>query len=84
MMRRISNMFTWNHRVIFVENDDPDYSTYRFVEVHYDENNKPQAYGEPFMVGNTPEEMQELVDRLQKALTQPVLTETDFEEASDE
>lgn len=71
-------MFTWNHRVFFEANDDPDYSTYRFVEVHYDKKGKPTSYGEPFMVGNTPEEMQELVNRLQKALTQPVLTETDF------
>ncbi len=76
-------MFTWNHRVIFEANDDPDYSTYRFVEVHYDENNKPTSYGEPFMVGNTTEEMQELVDRLQKALTQPVLTDKDFNEEND-
>jgi hypothetical protein len=46
--------------------------------VHYDKKDKPSSYGEPFMVGNTPEEMQELVDRLQKALTQPVLTTADF------
>jgi hypothetical protein len=71
-------MFTWNHRVIFEANDDPDFSIYRFVEVHYDKKGKPTSHGEPFMVGNTPEEMQELVNRLQKALTQPVLTDKDF------
>ena len=71
-------MFTWNHRVIFEENEDPDFSTYRFVEVHYGKKDKPKGYGEPFMVGNTLEEMQELVDRLQKALAQPILTDKDF------
>lgn len=71
-------MFTWNHRVLFQANDDPDFSTYRFVEVHYDEKGKPTGYGEPFLLGNTPEEMQELIDRLQKALTQPVVTPSDF------
>lgn len=71
-------MFTWNHRVVFEANDDPDFATYRFVEVHYGKKNKPTSYGEPFMVGNTLEEMQELVDRLQKALAQPILTDKDF------
>jgi hypothetical protein len=71
-------MFTWNHRVLFEANDDPDFSTYRFVEVNYDKKKRPTSYGEPFMVGNTPDEMQELLDRLQVALAQPVLTIADF------
>jgi len=71
---------TWNHRVFYEHNDDPDFATYRFIEVHYLENDKPEGYGEPFMVSDTTKGLEELLDRLQLALKQPVLTDKDFKQ----
>jgi hypothetical protein len=71
---------TWNHRVFYDHNDDPDLASYRFVEVYYESENKPEAYGEPFMSSDTKEGLQVLINRLQKALAEPQLTSADFKE----
>ena len=69
----------WNHRVINCpsENGGEDYFT--FKEVYYDDDQKPYAYGNPFIGGDDIEELQALVNRLNKALEQPVLHEKEFE-----
>jgi hypothetical protein len=59
------------------ENGGDDYFT--FKEVYYDDQDRPDAYSDPFMGGDDIDEMQGLLARLQKALTQPVLHETDFQ-----
>jgi hypothetical protein len=59
------------------ENGGDDYFT--FKEVYYDDQDRPDAYSNPFMGGDTIDEMQGLLARLQKALSQPVLHENDFQ-----
>jgi hypothetical protein len=59
------------------ENGGDDYFT--FKEVYYDDQDRPDAYSDPFMGGDTIDEVQELLVRLSKALTQPVLHENDFQ-----
>lgn len=71
--------FTWNHRVI--RHVDPWGDVYyTFAEVHYDENDKPEAYTNVCMVGDSVSEMQQLADRLLTATAQPVLEATIFEQ----
>jgi hypothetical protein len=69
----------WNHRVINCPSEnggDEDFFT--FKEVYYDEEDRPESYSDPFMCGDTIEELHELVDRLKTALDRPVLHERDF------
>ena len=70
----------WNHRVMNCpsENGGEDYFT--FKEVYYNiYTKKPESYSDPFMGGDTLEELQELVKRLEKALGNPPLHEKEFE-----
>jgi hypothetical protein len=58
------------------ENGGEDYFT--FKEVYYDDQDRPDAYGNPFMGGDDIDEVQELLMRLHTALQKPVLHENDF------
>lgn len=49
-----------------------------FKEVYYDDKGKPYAYSEPYMCGDDLDELRLLLLRLEKALGEPVLHETDF------
>jgi hypothetical protein len=68
----------WNHRVVNCpsENDGDDFFTFR--EVYYDEEDRPETYSDPFMCGDTIEELHVLVARLSAALEKPTLHEGDF------
>jgi hypothetical protein len=70
----------WNHRVVNCpsENGGDDYFT--FKEVYYDDQDRPDAYSNPFMGGDSIDEVQELLMRLHTALQKPVLHENDFGE----
>jgi hypothetical protein len=69
----------WNHRLINCpsENGGEDYFT--FKEVYYDDQDRPDAYSNPFMGGDSIDEVQELLMRLHTALQKPVLHENDFQ-----
>ena len=76
----------WNHRVIKIDiefESDGEIvkeSYFQFAEVYYDDKtNEPFTHCEPHMMGDTIEELQQTVARLQEATTQPVLTEEDFQ-----
>lgn len=65
---------TWNHRVIKTGEE------YHLAEVYYNEGGKPNGWGEPFMLAESMEGLQELLVQLKDALNRPVLdTEEDFE-----
>ena len=68
----------WNHRLMNCpsENAGDDYFT--FKEVYYDDQDRPDAYSNPFMGGDSIDEVQELLMRLHTALQKPVLHENDF------
>jgi hypothetical protein len=51
---------------------------YTFKEVYYTDD-KPHSYSEPFMCGDSVDELKELLQRLEKALGEPALHEKDFE-----
>jgi hypothetical protein len=59
------------------ENGGDDYFT--FKEVYYDDQDRPDAYSNPFMGGDSIDEVQELLMRLHTALQKPVLHENDFQ-----
>lgn len=64
----------WNHRVVRTVDDETLEVTLRIAEVYYNsDTDKPFSYSEPFLVGETLEELTETVDRMKAALAQPVL-----------
>ena len=70
----------WNHRVVNCPSENGGDDLYTFKEVYYDDEDKPNAYSEPFMCGDSIDEVQELLMRLHTALQKPVLHENDFGE----
>lgn len=73
----------WNHRVIRFNTKDEG-EKLMIAEVYYDEKNKPMSYGEPFMLGDNMGELKELVARLDKCLTQPIIDATEFPNQGEE
>jgi len=68
----------WNHRVMNCPSENGGEDLLLFKEVYYDEEGKPDSYSEPFMCGDDLDELRLLLRRLEKALSEPVLHETDF------
>ena len=66
----------WNHRIVRVK--DGTETILKFAEVFYNEDGSLMAHGDPFMHGDTIEELRQTAERLLKATSQPVLDETDF------
>ena len=71
----------WNHRVMNCPSENGGEDCFLFKEVYYDDKGVAHSYGNPFMGGDTFEELQELVDRFKTALGNPVLHEKEFENA---
>ena len=69
----------WNHRVVNCPSENGGDDLYTFKEVYYTDD-KPHSYSEPFMCGDSIDEVQELLMRLHTALQKPVLHENDFGE----
>jgi hypothetical protein len=73
-------MGTWNHRVVEMASEPEKLLGLR--EVYYDEKGRPFAHGDPFLCGETPEELRLVLARLLQAIDMPMLKETDFPEES--
>ena len=71
----------WNHRVMNCPSENGGEDLYTFKEVYYTDD-KPHSYSEPFMCGDSVDELKEMVQRLEKALGEPALHEKDFEGAA--
>lgn len=70
-------MAYWNNRVVReIECGEP---VYVLAEVYYD-NDEPFGYRPAVLVAETIEEMQEIADRLLKAVSQPVLEASDMQD----
>jgi hypothetical protein len=79
----MSAEFVWDNRVI--RHVDPwGDVTYLFAEVTYDENDKPDAYTTVCMVSEDLDGMLRILERLQTALTQPILEAKDFPQNNQE
>ena len=63
----------WNHRVIRLVDAETLEITLMIAEVYYNDKGKPYAYGEPFLTGETLDDLTETLNRLQAARLQPVL-----------
>ena len=67
----------WNHHLVRLA--DGDAPVFCIREVYYNDNGQPTGHIEPFMHGDTVEEMEEMVRRMGVAVSLPVLNdETDF------
>jgi hypothetical protein len=68
----------WNHRLMNCPSENGGKDFYVFKEVFYDDQDRPDAYSNPFMGGDDIDEVRELLVRLSVALSLPVLHENDF------
>lgn len=66
----------WEYRVI--KCDDEDLEPYRFVEVYYEDDGTLMGYCEIRPFGKTIEALREELEVISTALSQPVLSESDF------
>lgn len=68
----------WNHRLVDMTDENNGEQLYAIREVHYDDDGKPMGHGEPFMCGESMDEIYELLDRLEEAVKHPALKPEDF------
>jgi hypothetical protein len=72
----------WNHRLVRITTREETYLC--LCEVFYNDSGQPTGHSEPFMHGDTVEEMEELVRRMGVAVSRPVLDDaTDFDNPTD-
>jgi len=76
-------MMHWNHRVVEFVDEYGD-KWFSIQEVHYDDNNKPTGYCDPFVGSETLEGLEEVVARMYEAIAEPILKAKDFKENADE
>lgn len=58
-------------------------TTYRFVEVYYEDDGTASSYSEPFLVGDDVDELRSVAARLAAACDQPVLDASEFPDSPD-
>ena len=68
----------WNHRLMNCPSDNGGDDFFVFKEVFYDDQDRPDGYSNPFMGGDSIDEVRELLVRLSVALSLPVLHEDEF------
>lgn len=67
----------WNHRLVRITDNGETF--FAIQEVYYNDAGEPTGHGDPFMHGDSMEEIETLVRRMGVAITRPVLdSETDF------
>jgi len=77
--------FTWNHRVLKTTSEFEGMliEDYRIVEAQY-RDSKLSSYCEPFLQGDTLEDLSSILDQMKTALAKPILLEEDFPDHKDE
>lgn len=75
----------WNHRILKEEIETlfGTETTYRFAEVYYEDDGTASSYSEPFLNGESIDELRSLATQLAAACDQPVLDVSEFEDSSD-
>ena len=68
---------SWNYRVI--KHILGDEAQFGFHEVYYDQHGNLSGYCQAWIVGDSLEQLEWALDKLQKALREPVLNEDDFD-----
>jgi len=69
---------TWNHRLVDMSADNDGDPALAFREVFYDDDGKPMGHTEPFMWCDDIDGVRLLIQRLTKAIDQPILKPEDF------
>lgn len=65
-------MSTWNHRIIKYTTNYGE-TVYQIAEVYYSEDGTAHSWSDPFLTGDTPEEVQENLECMQRGAMKPVL-----------
>ena len=68
----------WNHRVVDMTSENEGDPLVELREVFYDRDGIPVGHGGPSVMSETMEGLREVVDRMKKAIDQPVLKPEDF------
>ena len=68
----------WNHRIVRIKNGDE--TILKFSEVHYNEDGSLMLFTDPFLHGESIEDMRQTAERLLKATSLPIIDEQDFPE----
>ena len=68
----------WNHRVVDMSAENEGDPLFVIQEVYYEDNGMPTGHGGLSVMSETIEGLRELVDRMKKAIDQPVLKPEDF------
>ena len=63
--------FNWNNRIVLYN------GVFQVREVHY-EDGKPTGHGQPFLLGDSVDDLRETYERMQEAFKSPVLREYEF------
>jgi hypothetical protein len=64
----------WNYRVLRFATNFPEEPFYLEIkEVHYDENDKPVAYGDTTVMGETIEDLTWTLNKMKEALEKPII-----------
>ena len=73
---------TWNYRVVKQTYETEQESEQEFViqEVYYDQDGKPSGYCSAYLSGESIESLEWMIDKLRKALLEPVLNDDDFDD----
>lgn len=58
---------SWNYRIVQTRGG------FELGEVYYDERGEPYAWGEAAVWGDTPEEVQEILDRMVQGAAKPII-----------
>jgi hypothetical protein len=79
------SMRHWNYRIIeFAGHTDDEPARRELREVHYDDNGRPSAYGQPASVAWDVDEGDAMplliLERMREALAKPALFDVDFDE----
>jgi len=70
---------TWNYRVIDLTEQAVDGELlYGIVEVYYDEQGNPEGYTDPFILGDSLQELEESLQMMFKSIQKPTLNPKDF------
>lgn len=65
----------WNHRVVDMTTENEGNRLFEIREVSYEDNGIPIGHTEASLVGETMEELKKELERMKKALDQPVLSD---------
>jgi len=68
----------WNYRVVNLKSENAGEDWYCIREVYYSDDNEPEGHCDIAVGSDSPEDLANVLQMMGKALTLPVLEESDF------